>query len=147
MTQTGKTRPSEDALRFKTVLESWAARQVPALHGKQYLALVKSALLDKEFRRRLLAETAAVLKEFGVEAPEGREIKIVEDTARTVHLVLPPDLEDLDPKTVELLDKQLQSRLAFIQWKDDANVGDWLPYYGSDSGRGADRGDPDTMDP
>src|SRR5476649_2672726 len=44
---------------------------------------------DETFRLKLLSNPAAVLKAEGVELPAGVEVRVVEDTDRLFHLVLP----------------------------------------------------------
>ena len=47
---------------------------------------------DADFKQRLLADPRAALAELGVEPPQGLEnvtLKVVENTADIVHLVLP----------------------------------------------------------
>lgn len=51
--------------------------------------LVAKAWTDEEFRDRLKNDPRAVLEEFGIEAPEGVEIQVVEDTPEVRHIVLP----------------------------------------------------------
>lgn len=52
--------------------------------------VVKKALTDPKFKADLLKNPAAALeKAFGVKVPAGTTIKVVEDSASTVHLVLP----------------------------------------------------------
>lgn len=52
--------------------------------------VVKKALTDPAFKAALLKDpNAAVEKATGVKIPRGTSIKIVEDTASVVHLVLP----------------------------------------------------------
>ena len=51
--------------------------------------VVARAWTDEAFKRRLLAEPATVLKEQGLEVPAGLEVRVVEDTERLQHLVLP----------------------------------------------------------
>lgn len=67
--------------------------------------IIVRAGTDEAFKRRLLADPAAVLKEEGVEIPAGLELRVVEDTGNVVHLVIPepppPPLPD------ELSDEQL----------------------------------------
>lgn len=53
--------------------------------------IIEKALKDPKFREELKKNaTAAVEKEAGVKVPAGTTIKVLEDTASTVHLVLPP---------------------------------------------------------
>ncbi len=51
--------------------------------------VVARAWDDEDFRQRLLADPRAVLAEYGMDVPEGMEIKVVEDTPEVCHLVLP----------------------------------------------------------
>ncbi|WP_186388247.1 MULTISPECIES: NHLP leader peptide family RiPP precursor [unclassified Stappia] len=51
--------------------------------------LVRAAT-DEAFRAALLSDATGTLKSLGVEIPEGIEIKAVEDTHESLHLVLPP---------------------------------------------------------
>jgi hypothetical protein len=45
---------------------------------------------DERFKQKLLTDPRAALKEVGVEVPKGVTIKVVENTADTQYLVLPP---------------------------------------------------------
>jgi hypothetical protein len=52
--------------------------------------LVQSSLQDEDFRRRLLDDPkAAVEQELGKRLPEGVQVRVVEETAETIYLVLP----------------------------------------------------------
>jgi hypothetical protein len=51
--------------------------------------IVARAWSDEDFRRRLLADPRAVLTEYGLDVPEDREIRLVEDTPDVCHLILP----------------------------------------------------------
>ncbi len=49
---------------------------------------------DSDFRARLIADPkAAISSEIGADIPEGFDISVYEDSATTVHLVLPPSPE------------------------------------------------------
>ena len=52
--------------------------------------VVAKAWSDDLFKNRLLTEPETVLSENGIELRSGASVKIVEDTADTRHLVLPP---------------------------------------------------------
>ena len=53
--------------------------------------IIMRACRDPEFRRRLLANpTAAVAEVLGREFPAGIEVRVVQEEANTVYLVLPP---------------------------------------------------------
>jgi Nitrile hydratase, alpha chain len=52
--------------------------------------LVQRSLQDEDFRRRLLDDPkAAVEQELGKRLPEGVQVRVVEETAETIYLVLP----------------------------------------------------------
>ncbi len=51
--------------------------------------IVARAWQDDAFKRRLLADPAAVLQEHGVRVPPGSKVQVIEDTAQVHHLTLP----------------------------------------------------------
>ena len=51
--------------------------------------MVSKAWRDEAFKKRLLADPAAVLREHGVRVPPGSKVKVIEDTAQVYHLTLP----------------------------------------------------------
>lgn len=56
---------------------------------KKFAQLIAKAWADADFKARLQSSPAAVLREAGIEVPEGVDIKVVEDTDTVKHLVLP----------------------------------------------------------
>ena len=70
----------------------------PVLSGP----VVARAWRDADFKRRLLAEPAAALREHGVPVPEGTQVRVVENAADLIHLILPakPN-EDLSDEQLE----------------------------------------------
>jgi hypothetical protein len=58
--------------------------------SKTWARVVAKAWADEDYKRRLLADPAAVAKEEGVPVPEGLTLKVVEDAPGTRTLVLPP---------------------------------------------------------
>ncbi len=54
-----------------------------------YGELVSRAWRDPAFKARLIADLAAVLKDGGVAVPPGVAVKVVENSAKHIHLVLP----------------------------------------------------------
>ena len=62
--------------------------------------VVAQAWSDDSYKQWLLTDPAAVMAERGLTPPAGKQVRIVEDTADTVHVVLPAR-----PK--ELTDEQL----------------------------------------
>ena len=58
--------------------------------AKLYGRVVARAWQDEAFKGRLLADPEGALTEMGIEVPAGHELRVVEDTERVTHLVLPP---------------------------------------------------------
>ena len=57
--------------------------------SERYGQIVAEAWADPAFKRRLLADPAAVLRERGIELPAGMQVRVVEDTDQFTNLVLP----------------------------------------------------------
>ena len=57
--------------------------------SKVWGQLIAKCWSDEAFKKKLLDHPEAVLKEQGLEVPVGCQVKIVEDTAKVVHLTLP----------------------------------------------------------
>jgi nitrile hydratase alpha subunit len=51
--------------------------------------VVARAWLDPVFKNRLIHDPALVLREYGIDVPEGVELRVVEDTDDVIHLHLP----------------------------------------------------------
>jgi hypothetical protein len=58
--------------------------------NRAWSQIVATAWADAEFKARLLADPRAVLAEHGIDAPDGVEFVVVEDTDAVRHLTLPP---------------------------------------------------------
>ncbi|MDP8972935.1 MAG: NHLP leader peptide family RiPP precursor [Actinomycetota bacterium] len=69
--------------------------------AKAYGRVVARAWQDEDFKGRLLADAEGALAEMGIEVPAGKEVRVVEDTERVRHLVIPPSSGE------ELSDEQL----------------------------------------
>ncbi|SDL52860.1 NHLP leader peptide domain-containing protein [Maridesulfovibrio ferrireducens] len=57
---------------------------------KQWAKIVAKAWADEDYKQRLLNDPTAVMKEEGIEVPEGVKFKCVEATEKQAWLVLPP---------------------------------------------------------
>jgi hypothetical protein len=67
-------------------------------------AITDKALKDESYREELLANPRnAIQQEFGKELPLGLEVRVVEESANVVYLVLPPK------PVIELSDTDLQA--------------------------------------
>lgn len=64
--------------------------------------LIAKAVKDPSFRAALLKDpAAAIAKSTGMKLPDGLAVKVLEDSASTVHLVLPPAPAALSQKELE----------------------------------------------
>lgn len=63
-------------------------------NAKVWSKIVAKAWADPDFKKRLIADPKAIFAAEGLTLPENKEIKILEDTASAVHLVLPLPPED-----------------------------------------------------
>ena len=71
-------------------------------HDLKWGLLVADAWADEALKKRLLADTATVLKERGIALPQGVTVKVIEDTPEVVHVVIPAK-----PSTAELSEEEL----------------------------------------
>ena len=58
--------------------------------GQKWGQIVSQASTDAAFKKRLMSDPKAILKEHGLELPSGVDVKIVENTDKLFHLTLPP---------------------------------------------------------
>jgi hypothetical protein len=63
--------------------------------------VVVQAWTDDTFKQRLLADPATVLREQGLTPPADKQLRIVEDTAETVHVVLPARPAELSDEDLD----------------------------------------------
>lgn len=70
----------------------------------QWGQIVAKAWQDGEFKKRLLANPSAVLKEQGLETPAGVQFRVLENTDQLIHLTLPAK-----PREGELSDGDLEN--------------------------------------
>ena len=89
------------------------AKQYLQEQAKQYAQVVAKASQDEAFKQRLLGNPQAVLAEHGLAVPAGKTVRVVENTAETVYLLLPIQPADLS-------DEQLDQVAGGV----DANGGD-----------------------
>jgi hypothetical protein len=69
---------------------------------KSYGKLIAKAWSDHDFKAQLLSDPMTVFKENDVTIPEGIEVRMVENTEKITHFILPPEPSD------ELSDEQLE---------------------------------------
>ena len=63
--------------------------------------VVSQAWTDDSFRQRLVTDPRAVLEERGLTPPAGAQITVLEDTADTVHVVLPARPDELSDEDLD----------------------------------------------
>ena len=78
-----------------------------AEHQKKWAVCVAKAWADDDYKQRLISDSAAVLKEEGIDVPEGVGIKVVENTQEVFHMVLPAA-----PDSTEGVIEDVEERLA-----------------------------------
>ena len=57
---------------------------------KEYAKIIAKTWVDEEFKKRLLDDPATVLKENGIEIPDGMSVKVVERKENEIQIPLPP---------------------------------------------------------
>lgn len=83
--------------------------------------LIAKCWADESFKRKLLANTEATLSAEGVELPAGLSVKVLENTDKVFHLVIPP-------KPTELSDQDLD-KVAGGDVCGSGNQGKDLPQH------------------
>ncbi len=83
---------------FDAVHRLWAETMSGFWRGGDLGSLLGAVSHDPQLKRRFVEDPGAVLAERGVRLPEGMTLKVLENTATTLHLVLPP-LVALDENT------------------------------------------------
>ncbi|HEV2438709.1 MAG TPA: NHLP leader peptide family RiPP precursor [bacterium] len=68
---------------------------------KAYGRIVARAWSDRAFKQRLLADPASVLREFKIDVPAGRQVRVVEETDAVGYFVLPAQPGDLSFEQLE----------------------------------------------
>jgi hypothetical protein len=63
--------------------------------------VVGRAWSDETFKNRLISDPAGVLKENGIEVPAEVAVKVVEDSAKVSHLILPAPPEELSEEFLQ----------------------------------------------
>lgn len=73
--------------------------------------IIKKAQADKDFKQALVDNPKGTFGQLGLQLPEGVEVKVVEESAKVVYLVLPVNPD-------ELTDEQLDAVAGGICWTD-----------------------------
>jgi hypothetical protein len=69
--------------------------------AKEIGKIIAKCWSDEAFKQKLLADPAATLKAEGVILPAGLEVQALENTAQTLHLVIPVKPSDLSDEQLE----------------------------------------------
>jgi hypothetical protein len=72
-------------------------------HARRIAQIITKAWTDEVFRYRLLSDPARMLRAEGVSVPQGVEVRILEDTDKVLHVVVP-----MKPSKQELSEEQLR---------------------------------------
>ena len=108
----------------------WAAMSVPMVpnmktHGELRSELVGKATEDEHFRAHLIANPKAAIQDaLGVRLPGSLSVTVHEDSATTMHLVLPPPARLMDEDLEQIAaGHNVQYLNAYQNWahKHDAN--------------------------
>lgn len=75
---------------------------------KEWAKVIAKAWLDDDFKKRLLADPMPILKEHGIEMPEGLTVNVIEGKPGQVNVTLPPR-PDHTEGTVEELEEKLSA--------------------------------------
>ena len=78
---------------------------------------------DEALKARLMSDPKAVLKEHGLDVPDGIDVKVVENADDCVHITLPaPPAGDMD-----LSDEELSNAAGGTSWNCYAAGGTFIP--------------------
>ncbi len=70
-------------------------------HEQALSRIIARCWVDVAFKARLLADPAGVLQAEGLPVPPGVELRVVEDTAETVHFVIPARPTELSDEMLD----------------------------------------------
>jgi hypothetical protein len=80
--------------------------------------LIERSLQEESFRQKLLSDPkGAIEQELGTRVPEGFEVRVVEESADTIYLVL-PSASAVVGEGGELSDKALESVVGGLGYSD-----------------------------
>jgi nitrile hydratase alpha subunit len=72
--------------------------------------LINKSLEDEDFRQRLLADPKwALEQELGTQLPEGVEVRVFQESADAIYLVLPSSASPLGGQGGEIPDRELEA--------------------------------------
>jgi len=65
--------------------------------------IIKKAQVDQEFKKALIENPKGAIGQLGVQLPEDVEVKVVEESAGVVYLVLPVNPDELTDEQLEVV--------------------------------------------
>ena len=63
---------------------------------QQLQEIIAKSWSDPEFKQQLINNPAAVLKQHGIEVPDGKQVKVVADDEHTLNMVIPQKPDQLN---------------------------------------------------
>lgn len=75
----------------------------PKASQKAWSKVVAKTWLDEHFKKRFLADPKTVLKEHGIEVPAEVNVKVVENSGKTVYFLLPERPSSLSVDDLNLI--------------------------------------------
>ena len=84
------------------------------MKGNAFAKLIARAWTDADFKAKLQKTPNDALKEMGIQVPPGVSVSVLEDTADTVHLVIPSK-----PSAAEMSEQDLSK----LSWAYESNSG------------------------
>ena len=82
---------------------------------------VERSLADPDFRNKMIEDPDTIFREAGIEFGDGVSVKVVEETTETRFLVLPPPVEAIPAKRMNLFNSMLTSGSLLGAWGQDDN--------------------------
>ncbi len=88
--------------------------------GKKMSQLIAKCWSDEAFKKKLLADPAAVLKAEGMAAPAGMQVRALENTDKVFHLVIPARPTDLSDENLDKVAAGLEPySQKYCDWTED----------------------------
>lgn len=63
------------------------------MQNSKLAEIIKKCQENEEFKKRFMEEPRELMQEMGIKVPEGKEIKVLENTDDLIHVVLPAQFQ------------------------------------------------------
>ncbi len=80
---------------------------------KEWAKVIAQAWADEDFKNKLFSDPTAVLKDNGIDVPEGLKVKLVEDKENEVTIPFPARPSDLSGEP-EALQERVQASVSLL---------------------------------